>query len=68
MTTPSFSADPGRLVRRPAGLNELSGKVFDILAAHTAFPWPILETQAKRAKLDPLNLNRTELEELLRRR
>jgi len=60
-----FTSIAPQLLRRPIGLNELSTRVFDVLAASTAFPWPILETQAKRAKRDPLNLTRDDLEELL---
>jgi hypothetical protein len=60
----SFSMTPSRLIKRPAGLNELAGKVFEVLAQHTAFPWPILETQSKRAKKDPLQLTREDLTEL----
>ncbi len=54
----------GKLSRRPPGLNELGGQVFDVLAAHTAFPWPILETQARRSSKDPFQLTRADLREL----
>lgn len=34
----------------PAGvtLNPLARAVFDVLAGHTAFPWPVLSAQCKR--------------------
>lgn len=46
------------LTRRPEGvvLNALSDQVFEILARHTAFPWPVMLAQCKRVAADPANL------------
>jgi len=56
------------LSRRPAGieLNALSESVFDILVNYTAFPWPLLQTQAKRVAADPAALGRTDLARLVK--
>ena len=32
-----------------------------MLAKHTAFPWPLMETQSKRLGKDPLQLTRADL-------
>jgi len=61
----SFSSYPSALVKRPPGLNDLSGRVFDVLASHTSFPWPVLETQAKRCKKDPHKLEQGDLPEVI---
>ena len=55
------------LSRRPAGieLNALSTSVFEVLVEFTAFPWPLLRTQAKRVRADPANLGRTALARLV---
>ncbi len=55
------------LVRPPPGkkLNDLSERVFDVLRQFTAFPWPLLETQAKRTGCDPANLGRPSLARLI---
>lgn len=42
-------------------LNALSGKVYDVLAQFTAFPWPIMLTQCKRVGADPARLTREDL-------
>jgi hypothetical protein len=55
----------GKLAKRPPGLNELSNQVFDVLAGYTAFPWPILEAQAKRADLDAFRLEQPQLRVLI---
>jgi hypothetical protein len=65
LSTDSFGNYPSALVKRPPGLNDLSGRVFDVLATFTAFPWPVLETQAKRLKKDPRKLERADLPELI---
>ena len=54
-------------VRRPKGveLGPLSLRVFETLCMYTAFPWPLLETQAKRAGCDPANLGHPGLERLI---
>lgn len=56
-----------RLIRPPRGvtLNPLSERVFDVLSEFTAFPWPLLKTQAERIKCDPANLGRPALERLI---
>lgn len=55
------------LSRRPNGieLNALSESVFEILVDYTAFPWPLLRTQADRVDADPANLERLTLERLI---
>ena len=55
------------LAPRPAGVefNALSESVFDILRDFTAFPWPLLRTQAERAGADPAALGRTALKRLI---
>ena len=52
------------LTRPPQGvsLNDLSASVFALLARHTAFPWPVLKTQAERMGYDGSNLGPRELE------
>ena len=56
-----------RLVRPPKGvtLNPLSMRVFDLLSQFTAFPWPLLKTQAERIDCDPANLGHTALQRLI---
>lgn len=56
-----------RLVRPPKGvtLNPLSNRVFELLSQFTAFPWPLLKTQAERIDCDPANLGRTAVERLI---
>jgi hypothetical protein len=61
----SDSSFAGKLAKRPPGLNELGNRVFDVLAAYTAFPWPILEAQAKRSELDAYNLEQPQLRALI---
>lgn len=55
------------LSRRPSGieLNALSERVFEILVNHTAFPWPLLRTQAERVDADPANLSGGALAQLI---
>jgi hypothetical protein len=55
----------GKLAKRPPGLNELGNRIFDVLAAYTAFPWPILDAQAKRSDLDPFRLEPAQLRVLI---
>lgn len=47
-----------KLSQRPAGVlfNALSEAVFECLARHTAFPWPVMLAQSKRVGEDPANL------------
>ncbi len=44
-------------VTAPEGMAPFARDVFDVLAKYTAFPWPILSAQCKRAGLDPLRLD-----------
>ena len=37
-------------------LNDLGQRVFDVLARHTSFPWPVLQAQCKRHGVDPRTL------------
>ena len=55
------------LSRRPAGIefNTLSETVFELLSNYTAFPWPLLRTQAERRGADPAELRPTTLKELI---
>lgn len=55
------------LSRRPTGveLNALSESVFEILVIYTAFPWPLLRTQAQRVNADPAALGRPSLKRLI---
>lgn len=46
-------------------LGPVSERIFGVLSAHTAFPWPILQTQCQRLKLQPDQLRREQLEELI---
>jgi hypothetical protein len=52
-----------RLIKPPPGvsLGPLSAEVFAILAEYTAFPWPVLKTQATRHDFDPTNLTAQQL-------
>ena len=56
-----------RLTKPPAGvdLGPVSARIFEVLAEHTAFPWPVMKTQAQRLGLDPANLTMTDLRALL---
>ena len=53
------------LTNRPASLtfSALSEAVFDILAQHTEFPWPVMLAQCKRVAADPANLAKKSLTE-----
>jgi hypothetical protein len=46
-------------------LNALSMRVFEVLAEYTAFPWPILMTQARRCGRNPGALTREDLAEMI---
>ncbi|HJL18148.1 MAG TPA: hypothetical protein RMH99_20965 [Sandaracinaceae bacterium LLY-WYZ-13_1] len=46
-------------------LGPLSRRVFDTLAEHTSFPWPILQAQCNRVGADPENLRPQDLEGLV---
>lgn len=51
----------------PAGvvLGPLSRAVFDVLAVHTVFPWPVLSAQCQRAGCSPSDLTTAELRTLI---
>jgi hypothetical protein len=55
------------LTRPPADveLGDLSREVFGVLARFTAFPWPVLKTQAARQGVDPANLSVAQLRVLV---
>jgi hypothetical protein len=55
------------LARAPEGVtfNALSARVFETLARYTAFPWPILMTQAKRCGANPAALDPQVFDELV---
>ncbi len=57
------------LARPPHGvtLNALSHRVFVVLSKYTAFPWPILKTQAARLGLDGEALQESDLARLIER-
>jgi hypothetical protein len=46
---------------KPDGLSSFSREVFDVVARHTAFPWPIISAQCRRANVDPMKLDRESL-------
>jgi hypothetical protein len=45
----------------PAGLSPFSRQVFDVMAKYTAFTWPILTAQCRRASVDPMHLDKESL-------
>jgi len=51
------------LTRRPRGveLGSFSQEVLETLSTFTAFPWPLLKTQAERAGYDPATLEASTL-------
>lgn len=51
----------------PAGvvLGPLSRAIFDVLAVHTVFPWPVLSAQCQRAGCLPSALSPAELKTLI---
>lgn len=51
---PTFGVNAGP----PAGLSPLSRQVFEVVARYTAFTWPILTAQCRRAGLDPMQLDK----------
>lgn len=55
------------LIRPPKGVtfNVLSERVFRVLGEFTAFPWPLLNTQAGRLGFNPAQLRHSELERLI---
>ncbi len=55
------------LSRPPADvtLGDLSAEVFKVLARYTAFPWPVLKTQAGRVGADPADLTVAQLQSLI---
>jgi len=46
---------------KPDGLSSFSKEVFDVVARYTAFPWPIISAQCRRANVDAMNLDRESL-------
>jgi hypothetical protein len=50
----------------PEGLElvPFSRRVFETLARHTSFPWPIMQAQSKRVGADPAQLSPTDLAKL----
>jgi len=55
------------LKQLPGGvtLGPLSSRVFEVLARYTAFPWPVLMAQAKRAGHDPTQLTPVSLRQII---
>lgn len=49
----------------PHALNALSEQVFEVLANYTAFPWPIMMSQCKRCRVDPVALTPATLKEAI---
>jgi hypothetical protein len=47
---------------RPENLTPFASQVYDTLAKYTAFPWPIMMAQCRRAGLNPVTLTPGELE------
>jgi hypothetical protein len=50
---------------KPEGLSIFSKEVFDVVARYTAFPWPIISAQCRRANVDPVNLDGEGLRKVL---
>jgi len=50
---------------KPETLAPFSLQVFDTLARYTAFPWPVMLAQCKRANLDPAALTPQDLAKVL---
>jgi hypothetical protein len=46
-------------------LTPFAEKVFDVLGRYTAFPWPIMLAQCKRANVDPAMLRASDLPKVL---
>lgn len=53
-----------RKVPDGVALSPVARAVFDVLAQHSSFPWPILQTQCKRLGLDPATLASAAMTEL----
>lgn len=51
--------------KRPDGLSGFAAQVFDVLAEHTMFPWPVMKTQCERAGVDPFMLSAAHLKKPL---
>jgi hypothetical protein len=49
-------------LNRPEGLSAVAERVFDVLARHTMFPWPVLKTQCERIGVDPFRLTPASLD------
>lgn len=59
---------PSVSFRRPpedVSLGRLSQSIFDVLAAHTSFPWPVMQAQSRRVGADPANLTAADLAKLI---
>lgn len=50
---------------KPDDLTPFARTVFETLAKYTAFPWPIMMAQCKRADLDPKKLDARNLESVI---
>ncbi|GAB4114835.1 MAG: hypothetical protein OHK0013_49470 [Sandaracinaceae bacterium] len=46
-------------------LGPLSARVFEVLAEHTSFPWPIMQAQCRRENIDPTAITPSELTRLV---
>lgn len=46
-------------------LARLAREVFDVLAQHTSFPWPIMQAQCRREEIDPSTLTPAELAKVI---
>lgn len=46
-------------------LGRISSLVFEVLAEHTAFPWPVMVAQCQRCGFDPVDLNAEQLEQVI---
>ncbi len=47
---------------RPDNLSPFAREVFDALAKYTAFPWPVMMAQCRRANVDPVSVSPRDLD------
>jgi hypothetical protein len=58
-------SDFGLKSSRPGNLAPFALQVYEVLAKHTAFPWPVMMAQCRRANVEPTNLNADDLEKVV---
>jgi len=50
---------------KPSDLTPFAQRVFDTLAKYTAFPWPIMLAQCRRADVEPATLQARDLHKVI---